>query len=225
MPRRLLQILMITLAAFGVALPAQAQSLEDAVLAEINYARTQPHEYARELRRYRANFEGRIISDEQGRRMTREGVRPVDEAIAFLERQRPLPALRPGTALALAATDHAMEQGRYGSRGHISADGATPARRVVARGGGRYVSETISYGETNPVAIVRSLIVDDGVPSRTHRFVLFMSNLRYAGIGCGAHATYEFLCVMDYSQTADGNPPRAQGLAQSDVAIRQDAAF
>jgi uncharacterized protein YkwD len=213
----MLRLFLLAMTALFAAVPANARSLEDAVLAEINFARTQPREYARELREYRTQFNGRILSDEHGQRMTFEGVRPVDQAIAFLEAQQPLPPLRRGEILALAAMDHAVEQGRLGSRGHMSADGGSPARRVAARGGGRYVSETISYGESDPAAIVRSLIVDDGVPLRTHRVVLFMRDLRYAGVGCGAHATYEYLCVMDYSQTVDGYPVMPARLARNDI--------
>lgn len=225
MLRRLPCLFVMVVAGLGVAFPAYAQSLEQAVLEEINFARTQPREYARALRRYRAGFEGRVIRDERGARMTREGVRPVDEAIALLERQRPLPPLREGTVLAMAAADHAAEQGRRATHGHLSANGATPAWRVAARGGGRYVSETISYGESDPVAIVRSLIVDDGVPSRTHRMVLFMPHLRYAGVACGPHAAYDFLCVMDYGQTEDGSTPRAPSLARSEFISDGGAAF
>lgn len=205
MPRVLRSVLLLC---FGLAAvwPAYAESLEDAVLDEINFARTQPREYARELREYRAAFRGRIVSGRQGERMTFEGVRAVDEAIAFLERQQPLAPLRRGQVLALAAYDHASEQGYRGSRGHISSDGATPGKRVLARGGGRFVSETISYGEDDPVGVVRSLIVDDGVPNRGHRNVIFTSNLRFAGVGCGPHAAYDYLCVMNYGQTADGQP-------------------
>ena len=215
MPRRMLRHFLVAMMGLLASVPANARSLEDAVLEEINFARTQPREYARELRRYRASFEGRIVADERGDRMTFEGVRPVDEAIAFLEAQRPLPPLGHGEVLALAATDHAIEQGRRGSRGHVSANGATPGRRVAYRGGGNYVAETISYGESDPVSIVRSLIVDDGVPSRAHRTVLFMSYLHYAGVGCGPHATQEFVCVMDYSQTTDGRPALPPRLARS----------
>lgn len=213
---RLLRRLLIVAAILIAGAPAHAGSLADAVLEELNFARTQPQEYARELRRYRAAFDGRIIRDEQGDRLSFEGVRPVDEAIAFLERQRPLPPLRRGTILAMAATDHAIEQGRRGSRGHQSTNGASPARRVALRGGGLYVSETIAYGDSDPIAVVRSLIVDDGVPGRTHRAVIFMSHLRYAGVGCGAHARYGYMCVMNYSQTADAQPQRATELAQRD---------
>ncbi len=223
MPRVLRSFLLLC---FGLlaAMPAYAQSLEDAVLDEINFARTQPREYARELREYRTAFRGRIVSGRQGERMTFEGVRAVDEAIAFLERQQPLPALRRGHVLALAAYDHASEQGDRGSWGHISPDGATPGKRVSARGGGRFVSETISYGENDPVGVVRSLIVDDGVANRGHRNVIFTSNLRFAGVGCGPHTTYDHLCVMDYGQTADGQPA-GPSYARSDAGRVRDWAF
>ena len=223
MPRCLRSFVLLCLG-LCVAVPVYAQSLEDAVLEEINFARTQPREYARELREYRASFRGRIVSDRHGERMTFEGVRAVDEAIAFLERQQPLPPLRRGHVLALAAYDHAAEQGNRGSWGHISNNGATPGKRVSARGGGRFVSETISYGENDPVGVVRSLIVDDGVANRGHRTVIFTSNLRFAGVGCGPHAAYDYLCVMDYGQTADGQPA-GPSYARSEVGFRRDWAF
>jgi uncharacterized protein YkwD len=214
---RLLRRLFLVAAILIAGAPAHARSLENAVLEEINFARTQPQEYARELRRYRTAFNGRIVSDERGDRMSFEGVRAVDEAIAFLERQQPLEPLRRGSVLAMAATDHVVEQGRRGSYGHISANGANPGRRVAVRGGGRFVSETIAYGESDPVGVVRSLIVDDGVPNRSHRAVIFMSHLRYAGVGCGAHAQYDVMCVVDYAPTVDGQPPRGPDYAQTDT--------
>lgn len=222
--QRVLRSFLLLCFGLAAAWPAYAKSLEDAVLDEINFARTQPHEYARELREYRTAFRGRIVSGRYGERMTFEGVRAVDEAIAFLERQHPLPPLRRGHVLALAAYDHAAEQGDRGSWGHVSRSGATPGKRVTARGGGRFVSETISYGENDPVGVVRSLIVDDGVANRGHRTVIFTSNLRFAGVGCGPHATYDYLCVMDYGQTADGQPA-GPSYARSDVSFQRDWAF
>lgn len=215
---RLLRRLLVVAAILIAGAPAHAGSLANAVLEEINFARTQPQEYARELRRYRTAFNGRIVTDERGgQRMSFEGVRAVDEAIAYLERQQPLGPLRRGSVLAMAAADHVIEQGRRGAHGHISADGATPGRRVAVRGGGRFVSETIAYGESDPVGVVRSLIVDDGVPNRAHRAVIFMSHLRYAGVGCGAHVQYDVMCVVDYAPTVDGQPPRGPDFAQTDA--------
>lgn len=206
------------------AMPAAARSLEQAVLDEINFVRTNPQQYADELRRYREGFNGRLVVDELGEHMTYEGARAVDEAIAFLDAQRPLAPLDRGSVLARAAADYAADQGRRGGMGHVSADGMNPGRRVSAQGGGPYVSETIAYGRSDPVGIVRSLIVDDGVRTRVHRAVIFLPFLEYAGVGCSPHARTRYVCVIDYAQAPDGGIPRAPRLARNefgDEVLRQ----
>lgn len=182
--------------------------LERDVLAEINYARQHPQDYAEELRDYRRYFDGRVLflpGDPNGV-ITNEGPNAVDEAIDFLERQAPLPALSRGELLVLAAQDHADDQGANGGSGHVSRDGATPGDRVKRRGGDIYVGEGIWYGNGDAGAVVRSLIVDDGVRSRGHRALLFQADFRYAGVGCGAHRRFGNICVVDFSGTADGSP-------------------
>jgi uncharacterized protein YkwD len=182
--------------------------LERDVLTEINYARQHPREYAETLREYRRYFDGRVLflpGDRNGV-VTNEGPDAVDEAIEFLERQAPLPALTRGEMLVLAAQDHADDQGMSGASGHVSRDGLTPGDRVRRRGGDIYVGEGIWYGSGGPADVVRSLIVDDGVRSRGHRALLFQADFRYAGVGCGAHRRFGNICVVDMSGTADGSP-------------------
>jgi len=182
--------------------------LEDAVLTEVNYVRAHPQDYADELRRYRAFFDGRVVrlpGDEIGQ-MTREGTDSVDEAIRFLDRQAPLPPLAYGDILARAARDLADEQGETGYTGHRSGNGDSPGDRVKRRGGDIYVGETISYGYDDPGAVVRQLVIDDGVPGRGHRTLIFAPDNRYAGVGCGRHPRDSFLCVIDYSITPNGAP-------------------
>lgn len=186
----------------------EALSLEAQVLDRINYARQHPQEYAAQLRDYRRYFEGRLLylpGDPNGV-ITNEGVDAVDEAIDFLERQSPLPALSHGQLLELAARDHAGEQGPIGGRGHVSPDGASPGERVRRHGGDIYVGEGISYGYDQADAVVRQLIVDDGVRDRGHRALLFNSDFRYAGIGCGGHRQFGYMCVVDFSGTINGAP-------------------
>ena len=198
------------MAALGLAhgQVAAALTLDEAVLDEINYARTQPRAYAQVLRDYRASYRGLLVDDpiDSGTHISREGVRAVDEAIRFVERQPPLPPLSAAEVLALAASDHVTAQGRRGDVGHFSADGGSPGDRVKRRGGGIYVAETIAYGSNNPVAVVRQLIVDDGVADRGHRAVIFDPRFRHAGVGCGPHPVYNAMCVIDYSTTANGRP-------------------
>jgi uncharacterized protein YkwD len=202
--------------ALSGALPAGAMprgSLEADVLAELNYARANPQRYAAELRDYREGFEGTLVyargSDVP--EQTREGVTAVDDAIRFLERQTPLPPLSNGDILAAAAIDMVTEQGPAGALGHVSRSGLTPGQRVRRRGGDIYVGETISYGFTDPRAVVRQLIVDDGEPRRGHRILLFSRAYRYAGVGCGRHAGYGAMCVIDLSGTPDGRPALPAG--------------
>ncbi len=198
------------LVACCLALPAAASetSLEAEVLARINYVRAHPREYARQLREYRRHFEGRVLhlpGDANGT-VTREGVDAVDEAIDFLERQTPLTNLELGQLLMLAAQDHADEQGEAGATGHRSPDGLSPGERVKRRGGDIYVGESISYGFDDAEAVVRQLVIDDGVPGRGHRALLFGSDFRFAGVGCAPHRMMRHLCVVDLSATANGAP-------------------
>jgi uncharacterized protein YkwD len=182
--------------------------LERDVLTEINYARQNPREYAAMLREYRSFFDGRVLflpGDANGV-ITNEGTDAVDDAIDFLERQAPLPALSRGDLLVLAAQDHADDQGSFGGTGHVSRDGMSPGDRVRRRGGDIYVGEGIWYGSGDAGVVVRSLIVDDGVRSRGHRALLFQSDFRFAGVGCGAHRRFGNICVVDFSGTADGSP-------------------
>jgi uncharacterized protein YkwD len=187
--------------------PASAGTgFERDVLAEINRVRADPQGYAEELRDYRRWFEGKLAHFPNGFELnTTEGVSAVDEAIAFLEHQAPLPPLAPGEVLALAARDHADEQ-EGGAIGHRSPNGMMPGDRVKLRGGDIYVGETIAYGPHDAVTVVRQFIVDDGVARRGHRALVFSNMFRFAGVGCGGHAIYGNVCVVDYSATPDGRP-------------------
>lgn len=182
--------------------------LEIAVLDQINFARANPKTYAERLRNYRGYFSGNIVrypGNPQGLR-TSEGIAAVDEAIAFLRRQHPLPAMRHSDLLARAAADHVREQGPRGVTGHESADGAKAAARVARRGGGRYVAEIITYGPPSGEEVVRQFIVDDGVKNRGHRRTVFAAEMRFAGAACGPHARYRVMCVVVVGRKPDGRP-------------------
>lgn len=194
--------------------PMPVSRMERDVLAEINAARQNPREYAERLREYRRYFDGRMLflpGDPNGL-VTNEGTDAVDEAIDFLERQAPLPPLDAGQLLTLAAQDHADDQGASGGTGHASRDGLTPGDRVKRRGGDIYVGEGIWYGSGDAGAVVRSLIVDDGVRGRGHRELLFKSDFRFAGVGCGPHRRFGSICVIDFSGTTDGAPLLPTGI-------------
>lgn len=199
-------LLIALLAAAPTSQASSQEGLAAAVIAEINRARTEPRRYAEALRGYRRFFKGRIVyypGRPEGLR-TREGVKAVDEAIAFLERQAPLPPLRPSPLLARIARDHVDEQGPRGATGHGSRDGSNPRDRSRRRGGGTYVAETITYGPPSAAEVVRQLIVDDDVPGRGHRRTVFAEEMRHAGAACGPHKRYRIMCVVEFGRTPDG---------------------
>jgi len=198
-------------AAFGFALvmisaPCVASDLEEEIIAEMNRARSQPAAYARELRAYwaKATFNGKVytLPGVNIRFVTQEGRPAVDEAIAFVERQAPVPALRRSLSHAQAASDLVAAQGPSGALGHFGPDGSSPAERVKRRGGDiRRTGEVIYYGHgalNSAAEVVRALIIDDGVPDRGHRWNIFDPNFRAAGAGCGPHKLYKGMCVVDF---------------------------
>ena len=171
------------------ATPAAAGGLGREVLDEINFARTHPGEYAMALRDSRG---------EDGR-YGRRDPSVLEEAIEFLERQRPLRPLTPSSALALAAGDLARAQGSRGLTGHGGSDGSSPSERQHRRGvWGSMSAEAISYGYDTAAGVVRQLVIDDGVVNRGHRLTIFDANLQIAGAGCGPHAVYRYMCVIDF---------------------------
>lgn len=214
--RRLLSVLLAG-GALMLAAATDTPTLEEQVLERINQIREDPAGYADRLRTLRQHYIGKALylPGREGGQLTREGVAALDEAIAFLEQQQPLPPLSRAELLALAARDHATVQGALGTRGHFSPDGASPGERVRRRGGGPLVGEDISYGYADADDVVRQLVVDDGIPDRGHRTLLFNRELRYAGIGCGAHSRYGHMCVIDVSRTRNGTSLYT-ALAQND---------
>lgn len=184
--------LILTLAA---AAPAAAGSFEDDVLAEINYARTNPANYARELRTAAAErqYGGGLASvgyaDEDA----------LHEAVAFLQAQPPLPPLRHDEGLAAAAQAFVGAQSRRGDEGHDrgpEALGSRLQRHGVYAG---LTAESLSYGYDNPRDVVIQLVVDSGVPGRGHRKDIFRRAYQAAGIACGPHAVHGAMCVINYA--------------------------
>lgn len=175
------------LLAAGFAGPALAGGLDSAVLAEVNWARAHPAEYAREL-------------DEQPPQdIAYNDPEALDDAVAFLMRQSPLPPLREDARLAAAAESHAVAQGPSGEVGHHATAGGLGER--LARQGvhAGLAAEDISYGYESARDVVRQLIVDSGVPGRGHRANIFGRAYQAAGVGCGPHSTYGAMCVIDFA--------------------------
>jgi uncharacterized protein YkwD len=180
---------------------ANATALEKGVLAEMNRARSNPLAYSASLRRWRQKFRGKKARIAPGFFLqTKEGVTAVDEAINVLERTNPSRRLKMSSGLSQAARDHVLDQGKQGAIGHAGSNKSTPFDRINRYGRWQKTAgENISYGADTAAAVVRDLIVDDGIPDRGHRANIFRPEYRLAGVACGKHKTYRVMCVISYA--------------------------
>jgi uncharacterized protein YkwD len=167
-------------------------SLEQAVIAEINRARTDPIGYAAWLESQKQYYKG-IVLELPGEKPVRinKGLQALEEAIAFLQQQEPLPPLNTSASL----TTIAQEQ--------VS---AISQRQT----GDTYNIDNITYGRVTPQGIVMELIVDSRFPDRRHRTSLFHPQHNVTGIVCQNDPQYDNVCAIAYqgddSAIARNNP-------------------
>ncbi len=194
-------------------LAARAATPDSELLAEINFARTHPQEYAVRLEREPVTAWERSLAE------------PADaaaraEAIAFLRRQAPLAPLDADQDLAAAAREHVTAQGPAGRTGHDDPDGAPFDARLRRHGvDAAAEGENIAYGPERPADVVRELIIDSGVASRGHRHNIFAAGFEAAGVTCGPHRDYGTMCVIDFV----GGPRATAPLAETRTAALDTA--
>jgi len=175
--------------------------MESAVVAEMNLLRRDPAAYVRFLEEMLQQFKGTILNRPGMLPLqTREGKTAVQEAIDALRQTAPMDTMASASGLSRAADDHVRDQGPTGQRGHDGTDGSSFAERVTRYGvwdGG--LGENIYYGQGSAREVVLQLLVDDGIPSRSHRKTMLNPTFRTAGVACGAHKIYRQMCVIEYA--------------------------
>lgn len=181
--------------------PSYLSALENAVLEELNLARTNPQTYAKLLEDYRKTFNGKIAK-RPGKidLMTSEGTVAVDDAIRALKKQAPMSAMRPSKGMSLGARDHVKDIGPKGITGHSGSDGSKPFDRINRYGQWQQTAgENISFGNDEGRAVLIQLIVDDAVSNRGHRTNIYKKEFNRVGIACGAHKIYGTMCVQTFA--------------------------
>jgi uncharacterized protein YkwD len=209
-PFKILYIISLILSftpAIGFPQPGKAgdakflSPLEEAVVSEINKARTAPRDYASLLEQYKKYYDKKLLKlPGQTPILTKEGAGAVVEAVRYLRSVKPLPPLNPSKGMSSGARDHVKDQGSSGFTQHKGSDGSQAGDRVNRYGAWeKTIAENIAYGSDKARTIVIFLILDDGVSNRGHRKTIFSPDFRVIGVACGHHPTYRTVCVITFA--------------------------
>ena len=153
-------------------------ALEPKILSEINRVRTDPQGYAKWLEEQEQYFDGiwlRLPGEKPIR--TNRGRTALQEAIAALKEQQPLPPLETSEQTAAKATS---ELERFATANNI---------------------QFFSYGRTTATGIVMGLVVDDLFPDRRRRNSLLSSEAEDTGVVCKPDPRYAKVCAIAYSDS------------------------
>ena len=209
-PFKILYIISLILSftpAIGFPQPGKAgdakflSPLEEAVVSEINKARTAPRDYASLLEQYKKYYDKKLLKlPGQTPILTKEGAGAVVKAIRYLRSVKPVFPLNASKGMSLGSKDHVMDQGSSGFTQHKGSDGSQTGDRVNRHGAWeKTIAENIAYGSDKARTIVIFLIVDDGVSNRGHRKTIFNPDFRVIGVACGHHPTYRTVCVITFA--------------------------
>ncbi len=171
------------------------------ILTEINIARTNPEFYISLMENMKQYFDGNLYRDPNNTvLMTKEGVAAVDEAISDLKKYGAKGALSISKGISKGCMEHVKDMGPKGLLGHTGSDGSSPGDRMNRFGKwSKSYGECISYGMNNARKIVLQLIIDDGVPDRGHRKIIYDNSYTRLGAAFGSHSKYNYMCVIGFA--------------------------
>ncbi|MGL4883847.1 MAG: hypothetical protein ACRC8K_22725, partial [Waterburya sp.] len=153
-------------------------TLEPEILSEINRVRTNPQAYAQWLEAQRRYYDGiwlKLPGEKPIR--TNRGLKALEEAIAVLKTQQPLPPLDISQQTAATATS--------------KLENFATANNI----------QNISYGRVTAKGIVMGIVVDDLFPDRRRRNNLLSSEAANTGVVCKPDPRYAKVCAIAYSDT------------------------
>ncbi len=179
-------------------------ALEPEILSEINRVRTNPQGYARWLEDQKQYYDGiwlRFPGEKPIR--TNKGRTALNEAIAVLKEQPPLPPLEISAQTAANATS---ELENFATANNI---------------------QYFSYGRKTAAGIVMGLVVDDLFPDRRRRQSLLSPEAENTGVVCKPDPRYAKVCAIAYSDSAIADvaevKPEATVTTDSEAAVSNTA--
>jgi hypothetical protein len=161
--------------------------------ANVTYMNAQEKEliYVLNLLRMNPALFGRTVVAKYPERSGQLHLRDIEEyqsLLDTLQKLKSLPLLDPDSLSFVSARCHAISSGRTGYVGHTrQSKDCKP----------HYHGECCSYGHSDPLDIIMSLLIDEGVPSLGHRFIC-LATFRKIGVSIQPHKGYGYNTVLDF---------------------------
>ena len=177
------------------------EKIEKDLLIEHNKIRKNPKCYIPKLKECLKYFTDKIFHPPNEEPIqTCEGKEAIEEAIAFLNTQKPVKELEYSDYISQACKDHVLDIGKNGLTTHEGSDNKNISDRIE-----KYcewegaMAENLEFTFKNAENIMVNLIVCDGVKERFQRKNLFFPDFKYIGIGVGYHKDYDICCSIGYT--------------------------
>jgi len=135
---------------------------------------------------------------------TSEGKAAVFDAINFLKKLKPVPALILNKRLCYVAQNHSADLGKNGLCESVGSDGSFPDDRIKKHlAYTDKIGESLDFNSYTAHDIIYSCLVDDGISDRSRRKNMFSCTYKAIGIGISDHCDYGNCIVFDYVGGAD----------------------
>lgn len=111
--------------------------------------------------------------------------------VVAMKKQQPLNVLQPDKRSFESAQCHAETSGETGYVGHDRK--SKDCKRLL-----NFTGECCDYGNNNPIDIVLSLLIDEDIPSLSHRTIC-LTGFNKIGVSIQPHKSYRYNTVMDFN--------------------------
>ena len=177
--------------------------LEKDVLQEFNEVRKNPQKYTEYLQSYKNSMEGDIaIQSNNVRIKTSEGAAAVEETVNDLKKTQALEILQFSPGLTKAANVRLENLEGQTVNGRNGKDDAPLEVRLPRFGTvtGQY-AENISYGSSDARQVVITMLISDGLKSRSLRKNILNTQFKVVGIACSKKTGGKDVCVADFANS------------------------
>ena len=178
------------------------EEIEKEIFIKHNELRTNPQSFIPKLKECLKHFREKIYHmPGEDPIQTYEGPEAIEEAIQFLQAQKPVNKLIYNENISSACKDHVHDIGVKGLTTHEGSDGKNISERIekYAEWDGD-IAENLDFGFKKAENIMMNLLVDDGVKERYQRSNIFYPKFRYIGVGIGPHKDYGTCVCIGYSR-------------------------